>query len=245
MMESSVSMGRSFESLRKQFYMQETKTWSISHFNEHLFTTTMTHKFGVCKAYSLSYKGHFQCSLRTTGRVNLSAALPRCVLIGAPSYRTDISLFFIFNIRFPIHLCRWWDPTKLPLSEVRDAALTLQLTFTTWLFLPTLESTCLSSLMTKEPFNLPATIFSFGLLHNRLNTIVAAAKLHKWKEIDDVDAIVSGWVDVRNSWNNWHNYLEVWNMRLRQCSLTHRQMKVGHSFLSLISHVFYPGRTQR
>lgn len=191
-MESSVSMGRSFESLRKQFYMQETKTWSISHFNGHLFTTTMTHEFGVCKAYSLSYKGHFQCSFKATGRVNFSAALPRCVLIGAPSYRTDTSLFFVFNIQFPIHLCRWWDSTKLPLSEVRDAALTPQLTFNTWLFLPTSESTCLSSLMTKEPFNLSATIFRPGLLHKRQNAIVAAVKLYMWKETDGVDAIVSG-----------------------------------------------------
>lgn len=160
MMESSVSMGRLFESLRKQFYMQETKTWSISHFNEHLFTTTMTHELILCHT-----KAIFQCSFKATGRVNLSAALPRCVLIGAPSYRTDTSLFFAFNIQFLIHLCRWWDSTKLPLSEVRDAALTPQLTFNTWLFLPTSESTCSSSLMTKEPFNLSAMIFRSGLLH--------------------------------------------------------------------------------
>lgn len=179
MMKSSVSMGRSFESLRKQFYMQETKTRSISHFNGHLFSTTMTHEFGVCKAYSLSYKGYFQCSFKATGRVNLSAALPRCVLIGAPSYRTDISLFLVFNIQFPIHLCRWWVSTKHPLYEVRDAALTPQLTFNTWLFLLTSESTCLRSLMTKEPFKLPATIFRSGVLHKRLNTIVATAKLHE------------------------------------------------------------------
>lgn len=181
MIESLVSMGRSFESFRKQFDMQETKPWSISHFNGHLFTTTMTHELGVCKAYSLSYKGHFQCSFKATGRVNLSAALPRWVLIGAPSYRTDISLFFVFNIRFPIHLCRWWDSTKLPLSEVRDATLTPQLTFNIWHFLLTSESTCLSNLMTKEPFNLTATIFRSGLLCKRLNTIVAAVKLRMWK----------------------------------------------------------------
>lgn len=204
----------------------------------------MTHEFGVCKAYSLSYKGHFQCSFKATGRVNLSAALPRYVLIGAPSYRTDISLFFVFNIRFPIHLCRWWDSTKLLLSEVRDAALTPQLTFNTCLSLPTSESTWLSSLMTKEPFNLPATIFRSGLLHNRLNIVVAAAKLHTWKEIDGVDAIVSGWVDVRNHCNNWHNYWEVWNMKLRLWSLIQRQLKVGHSFLPWTDFVLHPGRTQ-
>ena len=117
-MKSSVSPGRSFESLRKQFYMQETKTWSICHLNVHLFTMTMTHKLGVCKAYSLSYKDHFQCSFKARGRVNLSVALPRSVLISAPSYRTDISLFFVFNIQFPIHLCRWWVSTKLSLSKV-------------------------------------------------------------------------------------------------------------------------------
>lgn len=155
-MKSSVSPGRSFESLRKQFYMQETKTWSICHLNVHLFTMTMTHKLGVCKAYSLSYKDHFQCSFKARGRVNLSVALPRSVLISAPSYRTDISLFFVFNIQFPIHLCRWWVSTKLSLSKVRDAALTPQPTLSTWLFLPTSESTAwlswwLKSLSTSLP----------------------------------------------------------------------------------------------
>lgn len=244
MIESSVSMGRSFESLRKQFYIQETKTWSVSHFNGHLFTTTMTHEFGVCKAYSLPYKGHFQCSFKATGRVNLSAALPRCVLIGAPSYRTDISLYLAFNIQFPIHLCRWWDSTKLPLSEVRDAALTPQLSFHTWLFLLTSASTCLSSLMTEEPFNLLATIFRSGLLHKRLKTIVTAARLHTLKEIDGVDAIVGGWVVVRNHCNSWHNYWEVWNMRLRSWSLVQRQLKEEPPLLSPTGSVLHPGGTQ-
>lgn len=46
--------------------------------------------------------------------------------------------------------------------------------------------------MTKEPFNLPATILRSDLLHKRLNTIVAAVRIAYVKEIDGVDAIVSG-----------------------------------------------------
>lgn len=244
MMKSSVSTGRSFKNLRKQFYMQETKTWSICHLNVHLFTMTMTHKLGVCKAYSLSYKDHFQCSFKARERVNLLVALPRSVLISAPSYRTDISLFFVFNIQFPIHSCRWWVSTKLSLSKVRDAALTPQPTLSTWLFFPTSESTCLTILMTNEPFNFPATIFRSGPLYKRLNTIVATAKLHMWKEIDGVDAIVRGWVDVRNFCNNWHIYWEVWNMRLRPWGLMERRLKAWYSLSSLICWVLHAERTE-
>lgn len=46
--------------------------------------------------------------------------------------------------------------------------------------------------MTKEPFNLPATILRSDLLHKRLNTIVTAVRVAYMKKINGVDAIVSG-----------------------------------------------------